>query len=130
MTSPICVYFMHTVQRTYNKCRTLSLLLRWGETVCGTAACSGPFVHPTDDTRVNVEQQWNYTDRENRRTRRKTCPSATFSTTNPTFTALGTNPVLCGEKPATNRLSYGTAMYNTLKYIVNISHGTKLYFRI
>jgi hypothetical protein len=34
--------------------------------------------------------------RENRRTRRKTCHSATSSTTNPGF---------CGEKPATNRLS-------------------------
>jgi hypothetical protein len=46
---------------------------------------------------------------ENWRTRRKIHPSATLSTTNPTWTALGANPGLCGEKPATNRLSYGTA---------------------
>jgi hypothetical protein len=33
--------------------------------------------------------QWNDTDRENWRTPRKTCPSATLSTTNPTWTDLG-----------------------------------------
>jgi hypothetical protein len=43
---------------------------------------------------------------ENRRTRRKTCPSVTL----PTWTDLGANPGLRGEKPATNRLSYGTAV--------------------
>jgi hypothetical protein len=43
---------------------------------------------------------------ENRRTRGKTCPSATLSTTNPTWT----DPGLRGERPATNRLSHGTAM--------------------
>jgi hypothetical protein len=32
-----------------------------------------------------------------------------LSTINPTWTALGANPGLRGEKPATNRLSYGTA---------------------
>jgi hypothetical protein len=47
--------------------------------------------------------------RENRSTRRKTCPSATLSTTNPTLTDPGSNPGLRGERPATNRLSHGTA---------------------
>jgi hypothetical protein len=42
---------------------------------------------------------------ENRRTRRKTYPSVTLSTTNPTWIDLGANPGLRGEKPATNRLS-------------------------
>jgi len=36
---------------------------------------------------------------ENWRTQRKTCPSATLSTTNPTWTDPGTNPGLCGERP-------------------------------
>jgi hypothetical protein len=35
---------------------------------------------------------------ETRSTRRKTCPSATFSTTNPTWTDPGSNPGLRGEK--------------------------------
>jgi hypothetical protein len=39
----------------------------------------------------------------------KTCPSATLSTTNPTWTDPGSNPGLRGERLATNRLSYGTA---------------------
>jgi hypothetical protein len=45
---------------------------------------------------------------ENRRTRRKTCPSATLSTTNPTWIDPDSNPGLCGERPATDDLSHGT----------------------
>jgi hypothetical protein len=48
---------------------------------------------------------------ENRRTRRKACPSATLSTTNPTWIDLGANPGLCGKRPATNDLSHGTAQH-------------------
>jgi hypothetical protein len=46
---------------------------------------------------------------ENRRTRRKTCSSATLSTTNTTWIDTGANPGLRGERPATNHLSHGTA---------------------
>jgi hypothetical protein len=38
----------------------------------------------------------------------KTCPSATLSTTNPTWIDPGVNPELRGERPATNRLNHGT----------------------
>jgi hypothetical protein len=38
----------------------------------------------------------------------KTCPSAALSTTNPTC-CPDANPSRRGGKPATNRLSYGTA---------------------
>ena len=51
---------------------------------------------------------------ENRSSRGKTCPSATLSTTNPTWTDPGSNPGLRGERPATNRLSHGTAMSHLL----------------
>jgi hypothetical protein len=40
----------------------------------------------------------------------KTCPSATLSTTNPTWLDPGLNPVCRGGKPATNRVSYGAAL--------------------
>jgi hypothetical protein len=40
----------------------------------------------------------------------KTCPIATFSTTNPTLPDLGSNPGRRGGKPATNCLSYSTAL--------------------
>jgi hypothetical protein len=45
-----------------------------------------------------------------RSTKGKTCPIATFSTTNPTWTDPGSNPVLRGGRPMTNRLSHGTAI--------------------
>jgi hypothetical protein len=45
---------------------------------------------------------------------KKIYPSATFSTTNPTWTEPGSNPCLRGERPATNSLSHGTAQVNTL----------------
>jgi hypothetical protein len=38
-----------------------------------------------------------------------TCPSATLSTTNPTWPDPGSNPGRRGGKPATNRLRYGAA---------------------
>jgi hypothetical protein len=47
---------------------------------------------------------------ENQSIRGKTCPSATLSTTNPTWTDPGSNPGLRGGRPATNRLSQGTVM--------------------
>jgi hypothetical protein len=48
---------------------------------------------------------------ENQRTRRKTCPTVTLSTTNPTWIDLVANPGLRGERPATNDLNHGTALY-------------------
>jgi hypothetical protein len=52
------------------------------------------------------ERRWNdVLTGENRRTLTKTCPSATLSTTNLTWT----DPGLRGDKPATNDLSHGTA---------------------
>jgi hypothetical protein len=54
--------------------------------------------------------------RGNRSTRKKTCPSSTLSTTHPTWPDLGSNPSRRCGKPATNRLSYGTAYSLTLLY--------------
>jgi hypothetical protein len=49
---------------------------------------------------------------ENRRTRRETCPSAALSTTNPTWNEPGSYWGLRRVKPATNRMSHGTAIFN------------------
>jgi hypothetical protein len=38
-------------------------------------------------------------------------PSATLSTPTPTWIDPGANPGVRGERPATNRLSHGTALY-------------------
>jgi hypothetical protein len=48
----------------------------------------------------------------------KTCPSATLSTTNPTWIDLGANPVFRDVKPATNRLSHGTAFIYLLLLVI------------
>ena len=56
---------------------------------------------------------------ENRSTRRKTCPSATFSTTNPTRTDPASNPALRGERQATNRLSHAAMARSLLGYCIS-----------
>jgi hypothetical protein len=49
----------------------------------------------------------------------KTCSSATLPITNPTWPDLGSNPDHRGGKPATNRLSYGTAFIVHVTYPVD-----------
>jgi hypothetical protein len=61
---------------------------------------------------------------ENRSTPGKTCPSATLSTTNPTWTDQGSNPGLRDGRPATNRLSHGTACIVALV----IEHANRILF--
>jgi hypothetical protein len=50
---------------------------------------------------------------EKRRTDRKSCHSATLSSTDLTFTDLGSNPGLCSERPSNDRLSYSVAVGST-----------------
>jgi hypothetical protein len=54
--------------------------------------------------------QWNEDWQGKQKYSEKTCPSATLSTTNPTWPDPGLNPCRRGGKPATNRLSYGAAL--------------------
>jgi hypothetical protein len=49
---------------------------------------------------------------EDLRTRRQTYPSATLSTTNPTWTDLGANLGLRGQRPATNNLNHDKAFHS------------------
>jgi hypothetical protein len=69
------------------------------------------------------ERRWNdILTGENRKTRRKTCPSATLSTTNLTWIDQCANPGLRGERPATNDLSHGTA--HEYRLVARISPGS------
>jgi hypothetical protein len=52
---------------------------------------------------------------KNRSTRGKTCPSATLSTTNPTWTDQGSSPGLRGGRPVIIRLNQGTAHLKVLE---------------
>jgi hypothetical protein len=53
---------------------------------------------------------------ENRSTRVKTCPNASLSTTNPTWTDHGSNPGLCGGRPTANRLTQGWTCAVVIQY--------------
>jgi hypothetical protein len=79
-----------------------------------TAATNGHIVRSPGHMwvwRMLVEWYW----RENRRTQRETCPSATLSTTSLTWIVQGANLGLRGERPVTNHLSHGTAPVWALK---------------
>jgi hypothetical protein len=78
-----------------------------------TAATNGHIAHPSDD--MNLESDGGrILAGENRRIRN--CPTATLSTTRPTWI----EPGLRGERPAANRLRHGIA-YSTHCYFV--PHG-------
>jgi hypothetical protein len=57
------------------------------------------------------ESRWSNIDRRNQRTWRKTCPSATLSTTKPTWIDSGANLGLHSERPVINRPSHGMALF-------------------
>jgi hypothetical protein len=57
---------------------------------------------------------WNEDSQGKPKYSEETCPSATSSTTNPTWPDPGLNPGRRGGKSATNRLSYGTVSTLTL----------------
>jgi hypothetical protein len=81
----------------------------WLDCFYGSATANGSTVHPPYPQMIHEwlwEKQWTHNNRS-RETSRKTYPSVSLFTTNPTCIAPGPNPDLCGEKPATNRLSYG-----------------------
>jgi hypothetical protein len=58
-----------------------------------------------------MEQWRNNIDKVKLKNSEKTCPIATLCTRNPTWTALGVNSSLHGEKIVTNYLSCGMAFY-------------------
>jgi hypothetical protein len=86
-------------------------LLGWGETESTWyVGHHWPIVSAPDDRWLWVwSSRWNENWEGKPMYSYKTFPSATLSTTNPTWTDLGSNPARRGGKPATNRLSYGTA---------------------
>jgi hypothetical protein len=69
-----------------------------------------PIVPAPDDHSCLWSSWWNEDWQGKPKYSEKTCPSATLSATNPTWPDLGSNPGRRGGKPATNRLSYGTAI--------------------
>jgi hypothetical protein len=82
----------------------------WGEvrlSPLGKSATNLPIV-PAPDDRCVWSSRWNEDWQQKQKYSEKTCPCASWSTTNPTWLDLGSNPGRSGGKPATNRLGYGT----------------------
>jgi hypothetical protein len=82
----------------------------------GRTAALRLFVQPCDeDDQFSfsffhvMEHRWNEIDRKKPKYSGKTCPRVTLSTTNATWTDPGLNPGIHSARPATNRLSHGTA---------------------
>jgi hypothetical protein len=75
----------------------------------GTSATNWPVVPAPDDRWWVWSSRWNENWQGKPKYSEKTYPSAILSTTNPTWHDLGSNSGRRGGKPATNRLSYGTA---------------------
>jgi hypothetical protein len=61
-----------------------------------------------------TEHRWNEIGGGKTEILGKTYPSATLSTTNPTWSDLGSNPGLLPGRPAANRLSHGTTLNHKL----------------
>jgi hypothetical protein len=74
----------------------------------GTAVTNRPIV-PTSGNYDDEEISGMMIGKGKLKYSEKTCPNAALSTTNPTC-CPDANPSRRGGKPATNRLSYGTAL--------------------
>jgi hypothetical protein len=86
----------------------------------GPAATVGLFIVPAPDDRWwwLWRNWWNEDWQGKPKYSENTCPSATLSTTNPTWLDPGLNPDRHGGKPATNRLSYGAAIRLSYSYSI------------
>jgi hypothetical protein len=80
----------------------------------GTSATNWPIAPAPDDRRWVWSSRWNENWQAKPKYSVTTCHSTSLSTTNPTWPDSSSNPGRLGGKPATNRLSYGTA------YILNL----------
>jgi hypothetical protein len=79
-----------------------------------------------------MEHRWNEIDRgKPKYSGKKTCPSATLSNTNPTWTDPGSNLGLRGERLATNRLSHDTVLvfgwFPICKHIFPVNDGCRIF---
>jgi hypothetical protein len=82
----------------------------------GTSASNWPIVPVTDDRWWMRISRWNDNWQGKSKYSEKTCLSAILSTTNPTLPDLHSNPGRRDGKPATNRVSYGTACHSVKTY--------------
>jgi hypothetical protein len=88
----------------------------------GTPATNWPISWAPDDRWWVWSSRWNDNWQGKPKYSQKTCPSAALSTTNPIWLDLGWNRDRRSGKPATNRLSYGTAWRSVYFAKQNMCH--------
>jgi hypothetical protein len=108
------VYFLlsFVMEMQYVFCDVYFFLVSWVGlrlSPLGTSATNWPTV-PGLDNKWMWSSRWNENWQGKPKYSEKTCPSATLSTTNPTWPDLGSNPGRLGGNPATSRRSYGSAL--------------------
>jgi hypothetical protein len=109
---------------TYNKLHALNFLISCGGvrlSPLGTSATNWPTV-PVKDDRWVWSIWWNENWQGKPKYLEKTRPSATLSTTNPTWPDLGSNPGSRSGKPVTNRMSYGMASSTFTRKTISKRH--------
>jgi hypothetical protein len=79
----------------------------------GALAINWPIVTAPDERWWMWSSLWNENLQGKLKYSENTCPNATLSTTNPTWPDPGSNPGRRGGKLATNRLSYGMALWES-----------------
>jgi hypothetical protein len=97
--------------------KSIQHLVSWGGLrlrPLGTSATIWPIVPAPDDRWWVWSSRWNENWQGKPKYSEKTYPSATLSTTNPTWPDLGSILGRCGGKLVTNRLSYGTVLIQDL----------------
>jgi hypothetical protein len=119
------IYLMRSFLMSSSQTEGCDRMVSTVSSFCGTLAYSGgwssnwvhsaprPFTVLLCLPRVIVRMEnfrWNEDWQGKRKYSEKTCPSATLSTTNPTWPDPGSNAGRRGGKPATNRFSYGAAL--------------------
>jgi hypothetical protein len=62
-----------------------------------------------------MERWWSDNEEEKGSTQTKTCPSATLSNTNPTWTGVELKPALCAEMPA-NYCGFNLGLFGMMFY--------------
>jgi hypothetical protein len=97
---------------------------RWGETVSELRTPIGTYSIRPDNIwmwRATVDWYW---QRKSQRNSQKTCPNATLSTINSSYTYPGAKPGLHRKRSAANRLSHGTADL-TLIFVSDVYTGER-----
>jgi hypothetical protein len=100
----------HLCQISYCSCR-------WCETTSLNCGLQRGLLFISQVTYEHQEPWWNNTDGKTEELKRQTCPSATMSITNCTWTDLGVNPGLHSERPVTDHLSH---VHGVSHLLVNI----------